>query len=73
VTRPGGMMILCPGNNDRDTEAHRYLVSQGFAWSRFEEPGDGIKRKYWKVVGESDGGILHCDGDSVSASLGDSV
>jgi hypothetical protein len=25
-------------------------VDQGFAWSRFEEPGDGIKRKYWKTV-----------------------
>jgi len=50
VTRPGGMIILCPGNNDIDTDAHRFLVSQGFQWSRFEEPRDGLKRKYWKTV-----------------------
>jgi SAM-dependent methyltransferase len=48
VTRPGGVIILCPGNNDRDDEAHQYLVEQGFSWSRFEEPEDGTKRKYWK-------------------------
>jgi hypothetical protein len=50
VTKPGGMVILCPGNNDRDNEAHDFLTSRGFAWSRFEEPGDGMKRKYWKVL-----------------------
>jgi len=50
VTRPGGMVILCPGNNDNDDSRHQFLVDQGFAWSRFEEPGDGVKRKYWKVV-----------------------
>lgn len=55
VTRPGGMVILCPGNTDSDDTIHDYLVSQGFAWSRFHEPMDdagqnGMKRKYWKRV-----------------------
>ncbi len=50
VAKPGGMVILCPGNNDRDEGWHGFLVEQGFEWSRFEEPGDGIKRKYWKTV-----------------------
>jgi SAM-dependent methyltransferase len=50
VTKPGGMIILCPGNGDSDSERHIYLIDNGFAWSRFEEPGDGIKRKYWKQV-----------------------
>jgi SAM-dependent methyltransferase len=48
VTRPGGMAIFIPGNNDIDNESHRYLVGQGFAWAAFEEPRDGMKRKYWK-------------------------
>ena len=51
VAKPGGMVILCPGNNDNDEGWHQFLVDQGFSWSRFEEPGDGIKRKYWKIVG----------------------
>ena len=51
VTKPGGMIILCPGTSCRRTEAHEYLVSQGFAWSTFEEPRDGTKRKYWKRIG----------------------
>jgi SAM-dependent methyltransferase len=50
VAKPGGMVILCPGHNDRDTGWHQFLVDQGFEWSRFEEPGDGVKRKYWKTV-----------------------
>ena len=45
VVRPGGWVVFCPGNNDRDNEAHRYLVARGCDWSRFEEPGDGVKRK----------------------------
>ena len=49
VTRPGGMMVLCPGNNDLDNERHCFLVSKGFHWSRFEEPRDGMMRKYWKA------------------------
>ncbi|MFO8035301.1 MAG: class I SAM-dependent methyltransferase [Anaerolineales bacterium] len=50
VTKPGGMVILCPGNNDRDEGWHDFLVEMGFAWSRFLEPEDGWKRKYWKRV-----------------------
>jgi len=50
VAKPGGMVILCPGNNDRDEGWHDFLVGQGFKWNRFEEPGDGIKRKYWKTI-----------------------
>ena len=50
VTKSGGMVILCPGNNDHDNENHGYLISQGFDWGRFEEPEDGMKRKYWKKV-----------------------
>jgi SAM-dependent methyltransferase len=49
TTRKEGMVILCPGNNDKDEGWHQFLVDQGFEWSRFEEPGDGIKRKYWKT------------------------
>lgn len=48
VTKPGGMVILCPGNNDSDNPTHACLLEHGFAWSRFEEPHDGVKRKYWK-------------------------
>ena len=50
VTRRGGMVVLCPGNNDKDNREHEILVAKGFQWSRFEEPGDGWKRKYWKKV-----------------------
>lgn len=48
VTKPGGTVILCPGNVDRDNEVHAFLTGKGFEWARFEEPGDGLKRKYWK-------------------------
>lgn len=50
VTKPGGMVILCPGNNDRDEGWHDILVEMGFEWSRFLEPEEGWKRKYWKTV-----------------------
>ena len=49
VTRAGGMLVLCPGNTDRDDERHQFLMARGFRWSRFTEPGDGMKRKYWKM------------------------
>lgn len=52
VTRPGGMVILCPGNGDRDDAVHQALVEGGYHWSRFEEPCDGWRRKYWKVLPE---------------------
>ena len=48
VTRQGGMIILCPGNSDLDNDRHRFLMDRGFEWSRFEEPRDGVKRKYWR-------------------------
>lgn len=50
VVKKGGMIIHCPGNNDEDNETHQFLVGHGYKWSRFEEPDDGIKRKYWKTV-----------------------
>jgi len=50
ATKPGGMIILCPGNNDIDNERHQFLIEKGFEWSSFEEPGNGIKRKYWKTM-----------------------
>jgi SAM-dependent methyltransferase len=50
IVKLGGRLILCPGNNDTDDGRHTFLVDQGFKWSSFEEPGDGIKRKYWKTV-----------------------
>jgi len=50
VTRPGGMILLCPGNSDQDNPTHAFLVSRNFSWSHFEEPIEGWKRKYWKKV-----------------------
>ena len=50
VTRPGGMIVLCPGNTDQDDERHDFLLTQGCEWSRFEEPGYGIVRLYWLRV-----------------------
>jgi hypothetical protein len=28
VTKVGGMVILCPGNDDRDDDRHRFLVER---------------------------------------------
>jgi SAM-dependent methyltransferase len=50
VTRSGGMLILCPGTSASEEKAHTFLVEQGFEWSIFEEPLDGLKRKYWLTV-----------------------
>lgn len=50
VVKKGGMIIHCPGNNDEDNETHQFLIRHGYDWSRFEEPDDGVKRKYWKIV-----------------------
>jgi len=50
VTKPGGTIILCPGNDDKDNERHDFLVSQGFSWERFVEPPDDRVRKYWKTI-----------------------
>ena len=46
ITKPGGMVILCPGNDDQDNERHDFLVNNGFEWSKFEEPGVRFVRKY---------------------------
>jgi len=51
VVREGGMILLHPGTNAaNDNEAHQFLIAKGFDFDSFEEPGDGLKRKYWKTV-----------------------
>ncbi len=50
ITKPGGMVILCPGNDDQDNDKHDFLVKNGFEWSRFDEPGVRLVRKYWKKI-----------------------
>ena len=50
VTRAGGTVILCPGNDDVDDDRHALLTAAGFSWARFEEPTDGMKRKYWRTL-----------------------
>ena len=51
VVRDGGMIILHPGTNIKsENEAHRFLIAKGFEFGTFTEPGDGIKRKYWKAI-----------------------
>ena len=53
ITKKNGLIILCPGNIDKDNECHEFLIKNEFRWSRFLEPGDvvgsGYKRKYWKM------------------------
>lgn len=53
ITKPSGMIVLCPGNDDADNEIHKQLLELGYSWSRFLEPGNdfgsGYKRKYWKL------------------------
>jgi hypothetical protein len=44
------MLILCPDTTDREDEGHRFLLSEGCALSRFEEPGAGMVRSYWKRI-----------------------
>ena len=51
VTRDGGMILLHPGTNAaHDDEAHHFLISTGFDFDTFEEPGAGLKRKYWQTI-----------------------
>jgi SAM-dependent methyltransferase len=51
VVRDGGMILLHPGTNAKnDDDAHDFLVNKGFDFDTFEEPGDGLKRKYWKTI-----------------------
>jgi len=49
ITRIGGKVILCPGTGVSEETAHLFLVEQDFSWAWFEEPRDGMKRKYWKT------------------------
>jgi ubiquinone/menaquinone biosynthesis C-methylase UbiE len=49
VVQQSGWILLHPGTNaNSQDEAHHYLVTQGFEFDHFEEPGEGLKRKYWK-------------------------
>ncbi len=51
VTKKGGTVIYCPGDLDvGDSEVHKFLQQSGYSWSRFEEPKDGWRRKYWKQL-----------------------
>ena len=47
VTKPGGMVIACPGNGDVDNPMHAAFLAHGYEWGSFEQPRDGVKRKYW--------------------------
>ena len=54
VVRDGGMILLHPGANAGDENpAHIYLLNKGFDFGVFEEPVDGLKRKYWKTIHKS--------------------
>jgi SAM-dependent methyltransferase len=51
VLRSNGMIILHPGTNAGSEDyAHKFLVTKGFEYDTFLEPGDGLKRKYWKTI-----------------------
>ena len=51
VVRNGGLILLHPGTNaNSEDEAHHFLVNRAFEFYHFEEPGEGLKRKYWKTI-----------------------
>jgi SAM-dependent methyltransferase len=51
VVKHEGLILLHPGTNAvNDDDAHHYLVAHGFNFDTFTEPGDGLKRKYWKTI-----------------------
>ena len=51
VVQDGGMILLHPGTNAIDDDnAHQFLIKNGFNFDTFKEPGDGMKRKYWKTI-----------------------
>jgi ubiquinone/menaquinone biosynthesis C-methylase UbiE len=51
VVRDGGLILLHPGTNaNAEDDTHRFLIAKGFQFGTFTEPGDGIKRKYWKTI-----------------------
>ena len=51
LVRDGGMILLHPGSSifGEDTK-HDFLIEKGFDFGIFEEPVDGLKRKYWKKI-----------------------
>jgi ubiquinone/menaquinone biosynthesis C-methylase UbiE len=50
VVRDGGMILLHPGTNAKENQAHSFLIDNGFNYDTFTEPTDGLKRKYWKTI-----------------------
>lgn len=50
VTKNGGMVVLCPGTNERQDDGHQFLIGKGFDYAWYEEPKDGMMRKYWKNI-----------------------
>jgi SAM-dependent methyltransferase len=51
VVKHGGMILLHPGTNAQsEDDAHQFLIKKGFEFDTFDEPGDGLKRKYWITV-----------------------
>jgi len=51
VVRNGGMILLHPGSSTiGEDPAHYFLIGKGFDFDIFEEPVDGLKRKYWKTI-----------------------
>lgn len=52
VTHSGGIVVFVPATNqEEDSENHELLVAHGYDWDSFEEPEEGMKRKYWKTLG----------------------
>jgi len=51
VVRDGGMILLHPGSSTvGEDPKHDFLIKKGFDFGIFEEPVDGLKRKYWKKI-----------------------
>ncbi len=51
VVKNKGMILLHPGTNaGSEDEAHRFLIKNGFDVDTFEEPTEGLKRKYWQTI-----------------------
>ena len=50
VTKPGGVVIGCPGNGNVDNPMHEAFLAHGYEWDSFEQPRDGTKRKYWRTL-----------------------
>jgi SAM-dependent methyltransferase len=49
VTHPGGMIIFCPGPDHTIKGLQDFMVGQGYQLSFFEEPGEGLRTKFWKM------------------------